>query len=130
MTEPDGPADPSNGSGEVARFARAVAATATPLHLAAHPELAAGIEGLARRGVSQAVSDWWFTVGKACAGLAIDDTQCDTSDAGYATAAVMYARVLLDLPLADTDAVVEGVKLALAWEAGSRGCSLAAGPGV
>lgn len=110
----------------IARFALAVEATAPPVDLAACPRLAEAVCALSDVGVSQRVADWWYTTGKACAGLAIDDTQCDTSNAGYATAAVMYARLVLGRRLDDTDSIVDAAKLALAWDAGRRDITLAA----
>ncbi len=110
----------------IARFAVAVEGTALPVDLAAVPELAETISAMADVGVSQEVADWWYTIGKACAGVVIDDTQCDTSDAGYATAAVMYARLALGHSLGDTDAIVRAATLAMAWDAGRRDTTLAA----
>ena len=111
---------------EIARFALAVAATAHPADLAAAPQLAETVCALSELGVSQQVADWWYTTGRACAGLVIDDTQCDTTDAGYATAAVMYARLVLGRSLEHTDAIVTAAALALAWDAGRRDTALAA----
>lgn len=110
----------------IARFALAVEGTALPVDLAAAPRLAEAISAMADVGVSQRVADWWYTTGKACAGLVIDDTQCDTCDAGYATAAVMYARLVLGHPLDDTDEIVHAASMALAWDSGRRDARLAA----
>ena len=117
-----------SGGDEMGRFAVAVAAVASPVDLAARPRLEEDVVALVARGVSREVSQWWFGVGKACAGVVIDETQCDTGDAGYATAAVMYARVLLGQSLDDTDAVVRWASAALAWDAGRRGVTLARSP--
>lgn len=121
----DNDADAALAEQAIARFAVAVEAVAPPVDLAACPRLGEAICALSDIGVSQEVADWWYTVGKACAGLVIDDTQCDTADAGYATAAVMYARLVLGHPLENTDAIVESAKLALAWDAGRRDTALA-----
>lgn len=127
MTRSDSGADADDVFDEaaIARFALAVEGTALPVDLAAAPQLAEAISALADVGVSQRVADWWYTTGKACAGLVIDDTQCDTSDAGYATAAVMYSRLVLGRSLDDTDAIVRAASLALAWDSGRRDTTLA-----
>lgn len=120
------PGDDIFDEAAIARFALAVEGTALPVDLAAAPRLAEAISALADVGVSRRVADWWYTTGKACAGLVIDDTQCDTSDAGYATAAVMYSRLVLGRSLDDTDAIVRAASLALAWDSGRRDTTLAA----
>ena len=110
---------------QMPRWAAAVTATSPPLRLAATPDLTAAALSLAGHGIPQERIDWWYTIGHACAGLVIDELACDRSVAEWATAAVMYARLATDETLDDTDVVVEEAKLAVAWDAGTRGAPTA-----
>ena len=105
----------------MARFAQAVTATSPPLRHAATGDLTTAALTLADGGIPPDRVDWWYTIGHACAGLVIDELQCDRSAAEWATAAVMYARLAAGEALDDTDLVVEEAKLAVAWDAGRRG---------
>lgn len=105
----------------MARFAQAVTATSPPLRHAATGDLTTAALTLADGGIPPDRIDWWYTTGHACAGLVIDELQCDRSAAEWATAAVMYARLAAGEDLDDTDLVVEEAKLAVAWDAGRRG---------
>lgn len=109
------------------RFAEAATATSPPLRHAATAtgDLTADALTLADGGIPPDRIDWWYTTGHACAGLVIDDLQCDRSAAEWATAAVMYARLAAGEDLDDTDLVVEEAKLAVAWDAGKRGAPTA-----
>ena len=109
------------------RFAEAATATSPPLRHAATAtgDLTADALTVAGCGIPPDRVDWWYTTGHACAGLVIDDLQCDRSAAEWATAAVMYARLAAGEHLDDTDLVVEEAKLAVAWDAGKRGAPTA-----
>ena len=107
------------------RWAQAVAATSPLMRHAAVPDLPAAVVALADTGIPRDRIDWWYTTGHACAGLVIDDLQCDRSAAEWATAAVMYTRLVCGEPLDDTDQIIEEAKLAVAWDAGARRASTA-----
>ena len=104
------------------RFAEAATATSPPLRHAATAtgDLTADALTLAAGGIPPDRIDWWYTTGHACAGLVIDDLQCDRSAAEWATAAVMYTRLVCGETLDDTDQIIEEAKLAVAWDAGTR----------
>ena len=115
---------------EIPRWAEAVTATSPPVRLAATADLTAAIVALVDTGIPRHRIDWWYTTGHACAGLVIDDLQCDRGAAEWATACVMYARIACNETLDDTDLVVEEAKLAVAWDAGRRGVPTARPIGV
>lgn len=103
------------------RWVDAVVATSHPARLIATFDLKAAVLAQVDAGMTNEQADWWFTTGCACAGLVIDDLQCDPGHAEWATAACVYARMSCGEPLTDTDGLIVEAKLAVAWDAGRSG---------